>query len=165
MIEVVEMNPGEIEQLLDEVNYGHLGCSQNGMPYVVPVHFAWARPVIYIYTTDGKKAEIIRGNPKVCLQLEKVTSKRDWKSVIVQGEAAQVTDKEEREKALQLVAEINPTLTPAISIRWMDSWVRENVEVILKLTPSVMTGRYSVDRQGDEVPMVPAGSRESTRPQ
>ena len=163
MIEVVEMKMSEIEQLLDEVNYGHLGCSQNGMPYVVPVHFAWAKPVIYIYTTEGKKAEIIRGNPKVCLQLEDVKNKRDWRSVIVQGEAAQVTDNEEREKALKLVAEINPTLTPAVSIRWMDSWVRENIEVILKLTPSVMTGRFSVDNQGDEVPMVPAGNPERTR--
>ncbi|HCA59485.1 MAG TPA: pyridoxamine 5'-phosphate oxidase family protein [Blastocatellia bacterium] len=165
MIEVVEMRMSEIEQLLDEVNYGHLGCSQNGMPYVVPVHFAWAKPVIYIYTTEGKKAEIIRGNPKACLQLEDVKNKRDWRSVIVQGEAAQVTDHEEREKALKLVAEINPTLTPAVSIRWMDSWVRENIEVILKLTPTVMTGRFSVDRQGDEVPMVPAGSPGSTKPQ
>lgn len=156
MIEIEDMRKAEIEEILSGVGYGHLGCSDKGQPYVVPVHYAYDAPSIYVYTTEGKKTEIIRENPRVCLQVEKVVSNQDWKSVIVYGSAEQVSDAAERDRAIALVAMINPTLTPAVSIRWMDNWVRENIEVILKISSEFSTGRMSVDRGGGNVGVVPA---------
>ncbi len=147
MIEVEDMRRDEIETLLSNVGYGHLGASADGQPYVVPVHYTYDKQDIYVFTTEGKKVEMIRENPKVCLQLEDVKDNENWRSVVVLGIAEQVTDKAIREKAVSLIAKVNPTLTPAVSIRWMDSWVRENIEVILKITPKQMTGRASVARE------------------
>jgi nitroimidazol reductase NimA-like FMN-containing flavoprotein (pyridoxamine 5'-phosphate oxidase superfamily) len=146
MIEIQEMQNEEIEDLLSTVNYGHLACARNNLPYVVPIHFAYVSPYIFVYTTEGKKSEIIKVNPEVCLQLEEVKNKRDWRSVIVSGEATQLNNEIERQEAMDAIVKVNPTLTPAVSIRWMDSWVRENVEVIYRITPRVITGRKSVDR-------------------
>jgi uncharacterized protein len=144
MNEVQEMTNSEIDEVLARVGYGHLACASNNRPYVVPIHYVYDKLKIYIYTTDGKKTDIIRDNPQVCLQVEEVVDNGDWRSVIVNGKAKQVTDREEREKAVKLIRSVNPTLTPAISIRWMDNWVRENIEVVYRIRPDTITGRSSV---------------------
>lgn len=145
MIAVEEMSTGQIKEVLARVGYGHLGMARGVQPYIVPIHYAYADPDIYVYTTEGKKTDIISANPQVCLQVEELTSDEDWASVIVSGEAVRLKKKADREKALEFILAINPTLTPAVSIRWMDSWVRENVEVIYRITPRMMTGRQTIE--------------------
>jgi nitroimidazol reductase NimA-like FMN-containing flavoprotein (pyridoxamine 5'-phosphate oxidase superfamily) len=146
MIAVEEMSSGQIKEVLKRVGYGHLGVTRGVHPYIVPVHYAYDDPYIFIYTTEGKKTEIIRDNPEICLQVEDVKSDKDWESVIVSGEAYRINDKEERDRALEFILARNPTLTPAISIRWMDSWVRENVEVVYRIIPRMLTGRATIER-------------------
>jgi len=147
MIEVEEMGRAEIADLLSRVRVGHLGCTRNNIPYVVPVHFAYSEPELYIYTTEGKKSEIIRSNPQVCLQVDQVRNDSSWRSVIVTGEAQLLEDPEEREKAVRQITAVNPTLTPAVSIHWMDNWVRENREVVYRIKSRLMTGRKTVKRR------------------
>jgi nitroimidazol reductase NimA-like FMN-containing flavoprotein (pyridoxamine 5'-phosphate oxidase superfamily) len=144
MIQVDDMDAREVADLLLQVGYGHLGCADSNIPYVIPVNYVVDNDVIYIYTTRGKKVEIIEKNPNICLQVEIVKDKTDWQSVIVQGIAKQVTDQTEREHAIELIRETNPTLSPALSIRWVDNWIRENREVVLRLEPTRETGRRSV---------------------
>lgn len=159
MIEIEEMSKNEVNELLGRMNYGHLATSRNDQPYVVPVHFVYEDPVIYVYTTEGKKSEIIKENPQVCLQTEDVKNNQDWQSVVVTGEAVQIDDADERDKAMRLLSAANPTMTPAVSIRWMDSWVRENIEVILKITPRTITGRATVSKSATDKPFVPGDKR------
>jgi len=144
MIEVLQMTDNESKEVLARVGFGHLGCARNDRPYVVPIHFVYDNLKIYIYTTEGMKTDILRDNPQVCLQVEEVVDNGDWRSVIVNGEAKRVTDRDEREKAIKLIRAVNPTLTPAISIRWMDNWVRENIEVVYRIRPTTITGRSTV---------------------
>ena len=160
MIEVEDLSNDESIELLKSMDYAHLACSRNDEPYAVPVHYAWDDGVIFVYTTEGKKAEFIEANPRVCLQAETVIDNRHGQSVIVDGTAEKIKDGQKRDRAIELIVKINPTLTPAVSIRWMDSWVRENIEVIYEITPTRISGRRSVDRTGD-TPLVPVsgGSR------
>ena len=115
-------------------------------PYVVPVHYAYDEPHIYIYTTEGKKTEIIEKNPEVCLQVEEVTDDKHWQSAIVTGDAIQLTDKKEIKSAMDFILAANPQLSPALSIHWMDSWIRANVQVVYRITSQMITGRRTVDR-------------------
>lgn len=147
MIEIEEMRESEARELLRRINYAHLAVASDNLPYVVPVHYAFDGTELFIYTTEGKKAEIIRANPEICLQAEDVENNEDWKSVIVYGTAEQITNEDARQEALDLILKINPKLAPAISIRWMDSWVRENIEVIYRITPRSYTGRQTVGRK------------------
>lgn len=145
MIAVEEMSNGQVKEVLGRVGYGHLGMARGNHPYIVPIHYAYDDPHIYIYTTEGKKTEIIKANPEICLQVEEVISEKDWRSVIVTGEAVKLRNKDERERALRLILAANPTLTPALSVRWMDSWVRENIEVVYRITPRMITGRTTIE--------------------
>jgi hypothetical protein len=156
MIEVREMSDKEIVELLSRVGYGHLACSRDDQPYLVPIHYAFKEPNIYVYTTEGKKSEIIAENPRICLQVEDVQDNAQWKSVILNGEAERLTDEVKREAALQAIVAVNPTLTPAVSIRWMDNWVRENIEVIYLIKPKSMTGRTSVSGSETSHPLTPS---------
>ena len=162
MTEVDEMEIPESEEVLDRVGYGHLACSRDDQPYVVPVNYFYDKPDIYIYTTEGMKTEIIRANPRVCLQVEEVVDNGDWRSVIVTGEAEQITDGKEREKAIKLILSRNPTLSPAISIRWVDNWVRENIEVVYRVRPGLITGRSSVKVQTRAAFAQPANAAKPT---
>jgi len=146
MVEVQEMDDKDSKKLLGRVGYGHLGLVRDSHPYVVPVHYAYDESHVYIFTTEGKKTEIIQRNPEVCLQVEDVTDEKHWQSVIVTGDAVQLTGKEEIKQAMDLILATNPRLTPALSIHWMDQWVRENVQVVYQITPTIITGRTTVDR-------------------
>lgn len=141
LLEIEEMEIDEIQKFISSENFAHLACSHNDVPYVVPINYALIDPYIYVYTTEGKKSETMIANPNVCLQIERVKSRTDWQSVIINALAQPVRDMDEREKAVAAILKVNPTLTPAISVHWMDDWVRENIETIFRLEPTSKSGR------------------------
>jgi len=144
MIEVQEMSDREIRGVLKRMGYGHLGLINGDYPYVIPIHYVYKSGDIFFYTTEGLKTEILELNPNVCLQVEDIVDSGDWRSVVVSGSAERLEEGEGKEKARELIVQANPTLTPAISIRWMDNWVRENREAVYRITPTSWTGRSSV---------------------
>ena len=100
MLEVHEMLKDEMHLLLNRAPYGHLGCARYGRPYIVPIHFVFQDPFIFVYTTEGMKTEFIEENAEVCLQAEEVESPSHWCSVIVTGRAERITDSADRDAAM-----------------------------------------------------------------
>lgn len=141
---IVDLGNEQILELLERAGFGHLGCCRNNQPYVIPIHFAYNSPYLYFYTTEGMKTEIISENPTVCLQVEDVIDRRNWKSVIVTGTAELVTDHAQIKRAKKLITAINPELIPARSIRWMDQLARTNVRAFYRILPERITGRATV---------------------
>ena len=143
MIEILEMRENEISDLLGRVGYGHLACSRDDRPYVVPVHYAYDGTAVFIYTTEGLKSEIIDTNPNVCLQVEEIDENGAWRSVVVSGEAYRIVDRAERENAVTLLQKSNPQLLPALAIKWSKDWMRKNVEVVYKIKILAESGRFT----------------------
>ena len=54
MLEVEEMGNSEIENLLSRIGYGHLACAKDNEPYVVPIHYAYSKPFIYIQLLEKR---------------------------------------------------------------------------------------------------------------
>lgn len=144
--QIIDMGNEEIDDLLQRVSFGHLGLCRNNRPYVVPIHFAYSKSSIYFYTTEGLKTEIIDDNPTVCLQVEDIKDRENWQSVIVTGQAERVTAEREIGSARKLIKAVNPKLVPAWSIRWMDDWIRSNVDVIYRITPEIKVGRMTLKK-------------------
>ena len=126
--EIVDLGNDEIDNLLTKVNFGHLGLSKDDRPYVVPIHFAYGKPGIYFFTTEGMKTDILDENPTVCLQLEDIKDRDNWKSLIIIGKAERLSEPQEIETAMKMIKKINPRLSPAWSIRWLDNWPSQNRE-------------------------------------
>ena len=144
MIEIEDMAAEEMHALLQKVGYGHLGCTREGRPYVVPIHYAYADHDLYIFTTEGMKTDYIAANPEVCLQVEEVKDSTNWRSVIVIGRAERLAKSEDMEHAMQFITERNPTLTPAMNKTWVDVWGRANVIAIYRIHPDIMSGRRTL---------------------
>jgi uncharacterized protein len=144
MLEIKEMARGEMLALLLRVGYGHLGCSRDNHPYVVPMHFAFDSQAVYFFTTEGTKTELIAANHEVCLQVEEVTDALNWRSVMLTGRAERLTKPEESERAMRLITERNPTLVPAINRTKIGKWSRLSHIVIYRLRPDAMYGRKTV---------------------
>jgi len=141
MLDIDEMGSKEIQDLLQQVRYGHLGCALEGHPYVMPMHYYFENPDIYIFTTEGMKTKYIDANPEVCLQVEEVHDLLHWRSVIVIGRAERLTEQQDIDHGMQFIKERNPTLSPALNRTWIDSWGRANVIVIYRIHLSEMSRR------------------------
>jgi nitroimidazol reductase NimA-like FMN-containing flavoprotein (pyridoxamine 5'-phosphate oxidase superfamily) len=144
MIDIEEMAPAEMHLLLEKVEYGHLGCSRDGKPYVIPIHYVYVNEEIYLFTTEGQKTAFISSNAEVCLQVEQVENSSNWRSVIARGKAERLSGKQ-AERANALLTQSNPTLTPAITRTWTDAWGRENVVAIYRIRPGFLSGRKTVN--------------------
>ena len=144
MLKVEDMAPAEMHALLQRESFGHLGCARDGRPYVVPMHYAYDGKELYFITTEGMKTQFIEANPKVCLQVEEITDSTHWRSVMVIGQAEQLTSAEELERAMKLITERNPSLTPAISATQLDTWGRGVDIAVYRIRPDMIDGRKTV---------------------
>ena len=144
MLKVEDMAPAEMHALLQRESFGHLGCARDGRPYVGPMHYAYDGKELYFITTEGMKTQFIEANPKVCLQVEEITDSTHWRSVMVIGQAEQLTSAEELERAMKLITERNPSLTPAISATQLDTWGRGVDIAVYRIRPDMIDGRKTV---------------------
>jgi len=144
MLKIEDMAPTEMHALLQRQTFAHLGCARDGRPYVLPMNYAYDGKELYFLTTEGMKTQFIAANPKVCLQVEEVTDSTHWRSVMVIGEAVRLVNSEEMERAMKLITERNPLLTPAISATQLDTWGRAVDIALYRITPELIDGRQTV---------------------
>lgn len=94
------------KQIVDVISnnfVGRLGCHADGKTYVVPVSYAYDGDYIYLRSFEGMKLAMMRKNPKVCFQVDKMESMADWESVIIWGTFEELTNSKEREIGLKIL--------------------------------------------------------------
>ena len=143
MLKVEDMSPADMHALLQRESFGHLGCARDGRPYVLPMNYAYDGKELYFFTTEGMKTQFIGANPQVCLQVEEITDGTHWRSVMVIGKAAQITGNEEMRRAMKIITDRNPSLTPAISATQLDTWGRAVDIALFSITPELIDGRQT----------------------
>ena len=141
------MAESEIIALLLRAGFGHLGCTRDNHPYVVPMHYAYDSQNLYFFTTEGTKTDFMSANSEICFQVEEITNPRRWRSVMVFGQAKRITKPSEMKTALQLIFERNPTLTPALTKTKIGAWTRSNHVVVYRVSPSAIHGRKSIGEE------------------
>ena len=98
-----ELNAAECEEILARSDLGRLGCARENQPYIVPIHFAFdsARRCLYAFSTVGQKIDWMRHNPKVCVEVEDVTDKNHWTTVLAFGRYEEMDDSPADKAALK----------------------------------------------------------------
>jgi len=103
-----ELTKREIIDLLESEFIGRLGCHLDDETYIVPINYVYQNNAIYAHSGEGKKLEMLRANPRVCIQFDKIDNMFKWKSVIIWGTFEEL-EGEERQQVLQgLVLRIMP---------------------------------------------------------
>ena len=94
-----ELTRDECLTVLGRNTLGRLACVQDGQPYIVPVSFKLDESYIYGFATVGQKVHWMRANPLVCLEVEEITHRRDWTTVLAFGSYEELTDSSEHAAA------------------------------------------------------------------
>ena len=72
------LNTHGINNLISSQALGRLACCEKDIPYIVPVTYAWDGKYIYGQTNEGTKLDILRKNPNVCFEIERMTNMANW---------------------------------------------------------------------------------------
>lgn len=80
-----ELTPQQIEQLLHQEVIGRIGCHARDRTYVIPVTYAYDGMSIVGQTGNGMKVRMMRENPKVCFEVDRLCDHTSWQSAIVHG--------------------------------------------------------------------------------
>jgi nitroimidazol reductase NimA-like FMN-containing flavoprotein (pyridoxamine 5'-phosphate oxidase superfamily) len=101
---ILELSPGEVDELLRAQVVGRIGCHAGGLTYVVPVIYAYADDGVYVASIEGQKIRMMRENPRICFEVDEYDGAGGWRSVIVQGVYEEL-DAAGAEHAVRLLAE------------------------------------------------------------
>jgi uncharacterized protein len=112
---ITQIGPRESLEVLGRHRTGRLGCCLDNNPYVVPVSYYLERDVLLIHSLPGQKIEMLRANPRVCLQVDEIENDYNWLSVLAFGRYEEVTDAIEREEKLATLYRHLPHLSPVES--------------------------------------------------
>jgi uncharacterized protein len=104
----------EIEAVIAEAQVCHLAMCDGPRPYIVPMSFGYADNAFFFHcATAGRKLDVLRNNPEVCLELEtRVGLKKgnkacdwgiDFRSVIAFGRASFVESPEGKRRGLDFI--------------------------------------------------------------
>jgi len=116
----------QIDDMFTRSHVGRLGTySEDGYPYVLPMHFVYFDSKIYMHgLPKGKKIDNIKFNSNVCFEIDEMLSllyegvenpcdvNTEFNSIILRGTASLVKEFDEKHTALlKIVEKFTPHLT------------------------------------------------------
>ena len=106
MLRMRELTPDEIDEFLLGQRIARLGCHAGGETFVVPLIYAYGDGAVVSVTQEGRKATMLRENPRVCVEVDEYDTdgRGSWRSVIAYGNAEELSG-DEIEPALALLRE------------------------------------------------------------
>lgn len=138
-----DLNETECREVLSRAAIGRLGCSLNDQPYVVPVGIAYEADFIYVFSTLGKKIKWMRSNPKVCVQVDEITSQSNWVSVIANGNFQELPEPQftdERNHARKLLQKQHQWWLNSLAERRTQLPDEEIAPIFFRIQVTSMTG-------------------------
>ncbi len=107
---IIELTEDAARSFLASSYFGSLGCAADSELYVVPISFVLDGDRIIGQTKMGKKVEMMRQNPQVCLEVHQVDALDDWKSVILWGRYEELSGVEANEAMGKLIDHFSATV-------------------------------------------------------
>jgi nitroimidazol reductase NimA-like FMN-containing flavoprotein (pyridoxamine 5'-phosphate oxidase superfamily) len=89
-----ELTSEEIDQMLHSEAVGRLACYAFGRLYVVPITYAYDGVAVYAHSREGLKLRMLRSQPNVCFEVDRMDDLSNWKSVIAMGTFSELHAKE-----------------------------------------------------------------------
>lgn len=106
-----DLNKEQIDNFLKSQVVGRVGCCFDHKPYIVPLTYAYDGGYLYFHTKAGLKVEMMRKNPAICFQVDRIENMANWQSVIIWGSYEELGPKES-ELALRLLSNrVIPVIT------------------------------------------------------
>jgi uncharacterized protein len=115
------MAENDIKEILTRNTIGRLACAHANQPYIVPMSYVYDADSLYGFATDGQKNQWMRANPKVCFEVDEISDRLHWASVVVTGIYREIVDSplnaKERESAQKILRSRSLWWDPGVSFR------------------------------------------------
>lgn len=108
---VGELNPDQMDLILRSNSVGRIGCHAGGRTYIVPISYAYDGIYIYGHTLEGMKVQMMRDNPEVCFEVDRIQDMANWQSVILWGSFEEIKNGEAEEALRYLDNRLKPYTT------------------------------------------------------
>jgi uncharacterized protein len=106
-----KLNDVEIRNILSSQVIGRLACTDGKQPYIVPVTYTYDGTFIYGQTNEGTKLKMLRKNPNICFEVDRMVDMRNWQSVLIYGKFEELKEEEEKEAREILFNRVFPLIT------------------------------------------------------
>lgn len=168
-----ELTPAQIERVLLTEVVGRLGCASHDRAYVVPITYAYDGKSVFAHSAEGLKVQMMRENPKICFEVDRLENMTNWESVIAWGSFEELRGAEAEEATRFLSRRLRPfSLSESATglggsdgrVRRHESEAPRGTLVVYRLVLTEKTGRFETTRV-PSVPMVEAEQRSVLRPQ
>ena len=142
---VHKMTDAECRGVVARAQYGRLGCVSGSQPYIVPVaiYLDPDEPFLYGFSTLGQKVRWMRANPRVCVEVEEIVSRKAWTTVIVFGRYQEIPRSGPgagiRQRAAQLLGKQAEWWLPAAAV--LSSGDEHGVPVLYRIRIGRMSWR------------------------
>lgn len=143
------LSPDEIKMLLQKNYIGSISCTLNNKPYLVPFTFYYdeASNSIISYTSEGKKIDILRQNPQVCISVTQIKNLTNWKSVLVEGKYEELNDLEAVNAIRLLITNLRKLINDqgVQNVEHIEDFSRHNPnskKVVYRVKIDRISGRY-----------------------
>lgn len=142
-----EMDAQGVAHLLETGEYGVLASVDvDGLPHATPLSYVWHKDALWFHCAlQGQKVDNVRHQPRVCFTIaaEAKAAYTDdfttfYKSVMVYGDTAEVTDDGEKRDALYALC--NKYL-PENMDRFEDAMKALPATAVFKIVPVKITGK------------------------
>lgn len=137
---VIDLEHEECIRILDEGYVAHIGVVDDGEPYVTPMSYVMLRGDLYFRTGPGRRVDVLRANPRACVEVTILRENHGWESVLFAGDARFITEVNERADAVAALLHKYHTESPLGS---SGSSVLAKDQPIVAITPGALTGRAS----------------------
>lgn len=155
---IAELSKPEMEELLIRQVVARLACHADGETYVVPISYAYDGKFFYCHSLEGRKLEMMRKNPRVCLLVDELKSMGEWKSVIAWGKFEELSKKDEIVQAFQLLLKrklpVNSSVTTHLGSQWPFSSdeLEEVGGVFFRILIGEKSGRFEENVSSPDIP-------------
>lgn len=154
---IEKLNKKDIESLLQEQFIARLGFQADGKTYVVPINYVYDGTYLYAHAIEGRKMNMMRKNPKVCVEVDDYTDMWRWKTVIAWGQFEELSDSTQKLKALNMLLQRELPLQTTSHMHLTASWPfsDDELEEVEGVVYRIKLGRKS--GQCEFISVTPAG--------
>jgi uncharacterized protein len=150
--------PQQIEEVLASELVGRIGCHADDETYVIPISYGYDGTYVYCHTTEGKKLQMMRKNPKICFQVDNMKDMGNWKSVLLQGQFEEVKEKEQRTAAMQVLVDRHLPIISSSKTHLGEHWpfspdnLNDINGVVFRIAIHHKTGRFESSEASPSIP-------------
>ena len=136
------LDAAAVEALLHDEVVGRLGCHADGRTYVVPIVYAYDGEAVYGHSRDGLKLRMMRANPRVCFEVDRMRDLANWESVIASGTFEELHGDRAAAAMARLVERLAPRMTGQGSARPPEGHGGGATAVAYRVVLDERTGRF-----------------------